>query len=171
MRSVNLSRTAWVVVLVAVAVVATACLRGTQPQAGGVWTGNAQDFEVKAFDGRKFNVAAKYAGRPLVLNFWAVWCPPCVGEFPEFQKVYNKHKGQFAMLSVAVNAKSDPAAFVKQNGYNWDFALDTDGSKRYSVDAIPRTLFVTPTGDIVADQRGGMTEAQFEGYLAQLLAH
>jgi thiol-disulfide isomerase/thioredoxin len=135
----------------------------------GHWTGNAQDFWVTSFNGSRFRIEEKYAGRPLVLNFWAIWCAPCVAEFREFQRAYGQHMGRFAMLSVAVDSNPDPAKFVKLNGYGWDFALDTDGSKRYAVTAIPRTLFISPTGDIVADQQGAMTQEVLEGYLAKLI--
>lgn len=132
------------------------------------WTGNAQDFEVAGFDGKKFKIS-DYAGQPVVLNFWAAWCGPCKAEFPDFQAVYNEKQGQFALISVAVDDNQDPIKYVADNKYNWIFAHDTDGAKRYSVQGIPHTLFISRTGDIVDQQTGSMDRATFESKLAKIL--
>jgi thiol-disulfide isomerase/thioredoxin len=141
---------------------------GEKGAAGAVWTGNAQDFEVTGFDGVKFKIS-KYAGQPVVLNFWADWCGPCKAEFPDFQEVYKAKKGQFVLISVATPDSNDPVAFVKQNGYDWIFANDSDGAKRYGASSIPLTLFISRMGDIVEKQLGSMDKATFESKLAKIL--
>jgi peroxiredoxin len=134
----------------------------------GKWTGTAQDFEAKGFDGKTFKIS-DYAGQPVVLNFWAAWCPPCVGEFPDFQKVYKDKKGQFVMISIAVDSEQDPEKFVKDNAYDWIFAHDTNGAKKYNIDVIPQTFFISPTGSIIESQKGGMDINTFEQKLSKLL--
>jgi peroxiredoxin len=133
------------------------------------WTGTAQDFEAKGFDGKTFKIS-DYAGQPVVLNFWAAWCPPCVGEFADFQKVYDAKKGQFVMISIAVDSEQDPEKFVKDKGYNWIFAHDTDGAKKYNIDVIPQTFFISASGSLVESQKGGMDINTFEQKLSKLLA-
>ncbi len=141
---------------------------GGKGMPGAAWTGNAQDFEVTGFDGQKFKIS-KYAGQPVVLNFWADWCGPCKAEFPDFQEVYKSKPGQFVLISVATSDSNDPVGFVKQNGYSWVFANDSDGAKRYGVSAIPLTLFISRMGDIVEKQEGSMDKATFEAKLAKIL--
>lgn len=141
---------------------------GTPGKPGAAWTGNAQDFEVAGFDGKKFKIS-DYAGQPVVLNFWAAWCGPCKAEFPDFQEVYKAKPGQFVMISVAVDNNEDPVKFVQDNGYTWTFAHDTDGAKRYGVQGIPKTVFISRTGDIVDEQTGSMDRTTFESKLAKIL--
>jgi thiol-disulfide isomerase/thioredoxin len=141
---------------------------GNLGKPAAVWTGNAQDFEVAGFDGKAFKIS-DYAGQPVVLNFWAAWCGPCKAEFPDFQAAYNEKKGQFVMISVAYDDEQDPVKFAQDSKYNWIFAHDTDGAKRYGVKAIPHTFFISRTGDIVDQQKGMMTRDQFETKLAKIL--
>lgn len=192
-----MANTRWLVLvlLVALAVMALGCFKGSKPNTSGepmqkgntaapasgatgqpigmgkpgaAWTGNAQDFEVAGFDGKKFKIS-DYAGQPVVLNFWAAWCGPCKAEFPDFQAAYNEKKGQFVMISVAYDDEQDPVKFAQDSKYNWIFAHDTDGAKRYGVKAIPHTFFISRTGDIVDQQKGMMTRDQFETKLAKIL--
>jgi thiol-disulfide isomerase/thioredoxin len=131
--------------------------------------GQAADFSYTTFKGESGSLSA-LRGQPLVLNFWAAWCGPCVGEFPEFQQVYNEHAGQFRLLSVAVDDNSDPRALVLQQGYSWDFASTTDDiSSLYGISAIPLTLFIDARGRIVDQQLGGMDRSTFEEKLAKIL--
>jgi thiol-disulfide isomerase/thioredoxin len=129
-----------------------------------------KDFSFLGFDGQS-HLVSDYAGKPLVLNFWADWCPPCVGEFPHFQEVYTERQGQFNLLSVAVSQTGDIQGFVKSKGYNWHFGQDTTdaGSKLHGIQGIPATFFYNSDGKIVESVIGGMDKASFEEKLAKIL--
>ena len=104
-----------------------------------------------------------------VVNFWADWCPPCVGELPEFQAVYTERGGQFEMLGIAADSSKDAEGFVKQNGYTWTFGRSPEGFAAYQVRGIPTTLFVNSQGFVVDQVVGGMDRATFEAKLAKIL--
>jgi peroxiredoxin len=130
----------------------------------------APDFRFTAFDGTAGSLHSLF-GQPLVVNFWAVWCPPCREEFPDMQKVYTARAGQFRMLSVCIDREMNPQDFVKSNGLTWDFAYDEAGSgaKAYQVKAIPTTLFIDRKGNLIKQHRGGMDQRTFENLLASIL--
>jgi thiol-disulfide isomerase/thioredoxin len=134
-----------------------------QPQYGML-----QDFGVTNFDGTKQRISS-YVGRPLVVNFWADWCPPCVGELPDFQAVYTERKGAFQLVGIAADSSKDAEGFVKQNGYNWTFCKSKEAYDLYQVQGIPTTLFVNSSGRIVDKVVGGMEKAEFEAKLAKIL--
>jgi thiol-disulfide isomerase/thioredoxin len=131
----------------------------------------APDFRFTSFDGKQGSLHKQF-GKPLVVNFWAVWCGPCQAEFPDFQEVFNEKSGQFRLLSVCVDQEMDPPGFVKAKGYNWEFVYDADqsGSQAYQIRSIPRTLFFNAKGELVVDYtRGMMDKATFEENLAKIL--
>jgi thiol-disulfide isomerase/thioredoxin len=129
----------------------------------------ASDFTFTGMDGAAHNLS-DYYGRPLVLNFWADWCPPCVGEFPAFAEVYGRHAGQFELVSIAAPSSRDAAGFVAANGYGWVFGMgDETTLMQYEVAAIPDTLFIDARGRIVKRHLGGMSAEEFEAALAEIL--
>jgi len=92
-----------------------------------------------------------------------------VQEFPAFQEVYNKHQGQFELLSIAVDERANPRDLVKNNGYSWNFGTSEAATTAYNFTAIPYTLFIDSTGKIVESQVGGMNAAEFESQLNKIL--
>lgn len=119
-------------------------------------------------------------GKPLLVNFWGTWCPPCRAEMPEMQKMYDKYRGQIEFVGVSMGPRDDPMGvmnFINQppNGtppipYTWRFVHDSnyDVATRYEVQAVPSSYFVGSDGVIKAVQVGGMNAAQLEAYLQQV---
>lgn len=126
------------------------------------------DFTVTEFGGASKSIWS-YTGKPLVVNFWADWCPPCVGELPEFQAVYTERAGQFAMLGIAADSSKDAPGFVQQNGYTWTFGFSPEAFEKYQVRGIPTTLFIDRNGYVVDQVTGGIDRATFEAKLAKIL--
>jgi len=68
------------------------------------------DFSVRAVDGRELT-RADFAGKTVLVNFWATWCGPCVKEIPALQSTYDKLSGQgFAILAIAQDGTEDSIA-------------------------------------------------------------
>ena len=88
---------------------------------------------------------------------------------PALQEVYNKYKDQVVLISVAIDNNNDPESYVKKSGFNWPFAYDTDGAAKYSVQAIPTTVFITANGTVKENYLGGMDAIQFESKLKSIL--
>jgi thiol-disulfide isomerase/thioredoxin len=110
-----------------------------------------------------------YAGRPLVVNFWATWCPPCVEEMPDLQEMHERLGGEVAFLGVNVkDAPSNAEPFVEELGIGYDLAVDSAGEYYREVEApgMPTTLLVDPEGRIAARHMGLLTAEE----LAELLA-
>ena len=127
----------------------------------------APDFALTTLNGEEFKLSAQ-RGMPVVLNFWATWCPPCRAELPELRAASERYAGQVAIVGVnqaetaATVAKSAPAL-----GLTFPIPLDQSGSvsRVYGVRSLPTTFFIDRDGVIRQIQNGPLTETT----LAQLL--
>lgn len=99
-------------------------------------------------------------GKPVLLNFWGTWCPPCRAEMPEMQKIYDREKDNLTFLGLSMGPRDEPlgvAQFVQLNDYTWDFIHDpnSDVMLRYQVTGIPSSYFIDKNGVIRAIHVGG----------------
>ena len=86
----------------------------------------AQAFWARRFaglDGAELDVA-RWRGQPLLVNFWATWCPPCVKELPEINQFYKEAKGKgWNVLGLAVDQAEPVNAFLKKAPLDFPVAL------------------------------------------------
>lgn len=125
----------------------------------------AADFYAFDLDGNKVTLAQKI-GKPVVVNFWATWCPPCKAELPHFEKLYKELGGEveFMMVDMTDGGREtvdDVKDFVKENGYTFPVYCDSDqnAAMTYSVYSIPVTLFIDKEGNL-SDMRIGVLDEE-----------
>jgi thiol-disulfide isomerase/thioredoxin len=104
---------------------------------------------------------ARFRGRPLVINFWASWCPPCREEMPALERAARQLTGRVSFAGL--DTQDQPGAglaFARRAGVTYPLATDNAqvyGS--YGVSGLPTTFFVNADGTIVGRQVGAMTES------------
>jgi peroxiredoxin len=132
----------------------------------------APDFTLTQLDGSPLTLS-DLRGKPILINFWATWCPPCRRELPALQAAYTVYRGEIGFI--AVNVKEDPAtvtALAEELGLNFPIVLDPDGQISdiaYEVRGLPTTVFVDANGVVAARHVGPLDEAVIDTYLAPLL--
>ncbi|MGH8930913.1 MAG: TlpA family protein disulfide reductase [Egibacteraceae bacterium] len=115
---------------------------------------------------------ASYRGQPLVVNFWATWCAPCVEEMPALQQVAAALRGRVAVLGVNVKDNPESAArFVRTLEVAYDQASDPRGEFLLSLGGLglPTTLLVDPSGVIVYRRTGALTVEEFRELIREHL--
>jgi cytochrome c biogenesis protein CcmG/thiol:disulfide interchange protein DsbE len=137
----------------------------------------APGFRLTGLDGGTVDLAA-YRGRPLLVNFWASWCRPCVKEFPLLRAVRERHRAD-GLEVIGVLASSDsPAkarAFARRNGGTWPVGIDRGGGPAgettiaYGVAGLPETFFVRRDGSLAVLQLGELTEESLRQHLGSIL--
>jgi peroxiredoxin len=133
----------------------------------------APAFQAARLDGAAAQFPAAWAGKPVVVRFWADWCKYCEGEMQAIEKVYQRHKGR-GLEVIAVNAGQDRKtveAFVRKIGISYPALLDEDAriAKKYGVVGLPTTYFVDGKGVVRGKVIGEADEATFERHALQLL--
>lgn len=125
----------------------------------------APDFTVFDQDGRPVKLSG-FAGKPVVLNFWASWCPPCKSEMPHFNAVYQDQKDAVVFLMIDQTdgqreTKEKGLQYVTAQGFDFPVYFDTEleASTAYGISSIPTTLFINSEGKIVNSYRGAIDEA------------
>ena len=130
------------------------------------------DFTLTGLDGNTYTLS-DFVGKPVLLNFWATWCPPCKGEMPLLEQTYNEWKDKgVVILAVDIGeSASTVQKFIDQNGYTFNILLDQQQkvANTYLVQAIPTTYFIDKNGIIQGKQVGAFPDIDhIEAYLNKL---
>jgi peroxiredoxin len=135
----------------------------------------APDFTLKTLDGETASLS-QFRGQPVLINFWATWCPPCRLEMPDLVRAYETHKAEgFVILGVNLtfqDSLSDVQAFVKEFNMTFPVLLDEDGNvtqNLYRLMGLPLSVFVNREGTITRLNLGAMTGEQIDEFVAEVL--
>lgn len=98
-----------------------------------------------------------FEGTPMLVNFWATWCPPCLQEMPLIQDYAERYNEELVVL--AINAGEDEAVvreFVAKHAFGLNFFLDPSGTaaQQFRVYGFPTTLFFDDQGNLVSTHIG-----------------
>ncbi|MEA2652385.1 MAG: cytochrome c biosis protein CcmG, thiol:disulfide interchange protein DsbE [Chloroflexota bacterium] len=178
-RGLNLRRlglphlVAALVVPLLVAALLGAYLLSRNPVHAPTAVGNpAPDFAVADLDGNPIRLA-DLRGRPVVVNFWASWCGPCVEEFPLLRAAAADHATDgLVVIGIVWDDRSEAARdFMARNGATWAAAMDPGErvARDYGILGPPETYFIDRDGIITARQIGQISAASLDEKLATII--
>jgi peroxiredoxin len=140
------------------------------PSSEPVFAATFEDME-----GRPVALAA-YRGKPLVLNFWATWCPPCRKEIPELVEFHRRHAARgVALIGLAVEDRARLPEFIDANAINYPVLAGRDKGVALlqalgnQSAGLPYTVVIDRQGNIVYTRRGTVTRERLEQVLEPLL--
>jgi len=119
----------------------------------------APNFQLKDLSGKSVSLS-DFAGKMVILDFWATWCPPCRAEMPDFIKLYNEFRQRgLVIVGIAADQGGQQVVeqFVKENQVNYPILMyDMKVISDYGgISGIPTTFIINKKGEIVS---------QFVGY-------
>jgi len=120
----------------------------------------APEFTLNDLEGKKASLS-DYKGNPLIINFWATWCIPCIKEMPDLQKLYKERKkdGLELLMINAKESKSVVKKYIEKGGYSFRVLLDENGNvlRKYQVFGLPSTFFIDENGIVQYFYMGELT--------------
>ena len=132
----------------------------------------ALDFNVKDLDGNDLSLE-KYRGNVILLDFWAVWCKPCIAEMPNVKAVYEKYKdNNFQIIGISLDDRRDKlVGYLEKEGITWPQFFDGNGWKNqvaemYGISAIPHMYLIDGDGVI---RKSGVRGHALEPAVAELV--
>jgi peroxiredoxin len=177
------TRFGWTLLLVGVALLGVGWIAYSQEQSGpsngreGLTEAPiagylAPDFTLKSTLGEAVTLSELH-GQPVILNFWATWCPPCRAEMPQFQSASVKYNGQAIILGVDQGEPSSVVAdFGNALSITYPLLLDPDNgvNRDYGVTALPTTIFVDSQGVVREVVAGIVSQAVLEDRIERLIS-
>lgn len=132
------------------------------------------EFEEKDLEGKPLS-PSKYKGKVLLVDFWATWCGPCVGELPNVLKAYEKyHDKGFEIIGISLDQdEAKLKSFIKERNVTWPQYFDGKGwsnklAQKYGIQSIPATFLLDGEGKIIGrGLRGSALEEQLAKSLAK----
>ena len=118
----------------------------------------ASDFEVTLSDGTTAFKLSDQRGKAVLINLWATWCPPCVAEMPDLQKLSEDYAGSLVVRGINIGDNPEKAtAYMEDNGYTYPLYVDYDHSLSLAMfpsPFIPFTVIIDPNGVVTAIHSG-----------------
>jgi cytochrome c biogenesis protein CcmG/thiol:disulfide interchange protein DsbE len=145
--------------------------RAPAPAAGTVGS-VAPDITLVDLGGETIRLA-DLRGRPVVVNFWASWCGPCIEEFPLLRDAAERHAADgLVVIGVVYQDRTEAARdFMARNDGTWPAAMDPGerAATAFNILGPPETFFIGPDGTIAARQLGQFSAASLERHLAAII--
>lgn len=138
----------------------------------------APDFTLPALTDESITYRlSDYAGRPVILNFWASWCAPCRIEMPTLQSTYEQYRDEgLVVLGINQTHLDDlklAQEFVTELGLTFPNVRDSGGdvsNALYRVVGLPTSIFIDAEGEIAHTHIGPLSDSQIDTFSRQLLA-
>jgi len=114
----------------------------------------APPFDLARADGGERLRSSALAGRPIVLTFWATWCPGCRDELPELEALHRRASDDITIIAVSREPARTVLGYAEKRGMTLPLYIDDAVFARYGIESIPTTIVIGPDGRIRGELTG-----------------
>ncbi|HEY9180188.1 MAG TPA: TlpA disulfide reductase family protein [Candidatus Baltobacteraceae bacterium] len=128
------------------------------------------DFTVRTSQGAQPLSALR--GKPVVINFWASWCPPCTDELPYFERLSQMYGERVTVITVDWDEQPAKAAsYLRSHDLNLPVTSDQQSAiyKAYSLFEVPDTVVLDPEGNVTYVSVGELSWSELSGAVEKVL--
>jgi len=132
----------------------------------------APEFTLPLFNGGEFTMY-EHLGQPVVVNFWASWCPPCREEARTLERVWRAYNGDVVFVGIDIqDRESNARAYLDEFNVTYSNGLDVDGKITidFGVIGLPVTFFVSKQGVVERRWVGAIKERKLVAWVDELVA-
>jgi len=159
----------------AAAILALGACAETEDAADGAGAGapaaeKAPDFTLERLEGDAVTLS-ELRGQPVIIDFWATWCPPCEFQVPELNAFYQDHRERVEVLGVSVDTEGPEVveAWTEEKGVEYPILLgDEDLARRFGAVGFPTLVIVDAKGRIDSRHVGLVERADLDRAVARL---
>jgi thiol-disulfide isomerase/thioredoxin len=114
----------------------------------------AYQWNLKDMDGNRF-LLEQHKDKVVFINLWATWCPPCIAEMPDLQKLYNDYKNEMVFLFISNENPNTIKTFMDKKGYTLPaFVPVTQYPADFETNSIPTSFLISKKGEMVMKKSG-----------------
>lgn len=128
----------------------------------------APDLSLELLSGGTFNLADYRGKKPVVLDFWASWCPNCRRDMPNLNRYYDKHKDQVEVIGINLHEnKSTVQKFISSQDINFPIALDPQSiaARKFGIQYTNTHFLISKEGKLVRTIPGDIRESDIESLI------
>lgn len=135
----------------------------------------ADPFMITDDEGQDVDLSDYLGKKPVIVNCWATWCPPCKAELPDFDKAYSEYGDRIDFFMVNLLSREDEEtarSFVAESGYSFPIFYDKyrEISKEYKIQYIPVTLVFDKNGTLVYNKVGQASPDELAVWIDSVLS-
>ena len=123
--------------------------------------------EVYNFNGDKVELN-KDIGKPLVVNYWATWCAPCIKEFPYFEDVKQELGEDVNFVMISDETLNKIIKFSESNPYSFNYLRSNKSPREYGINGIPTTYFYNAQGELITKHAGNLDIKSLKELIEQI---
>lgn len=124
--------------------------------------GEAPAFRVARADGSGEVSSDDLRGKPVVLTFWATWCPACRDELPELEALSKRVGADIAIVPVSRENAATVQGFAARKGMTMPLYVGGSAFQAYRIESIPTTIVIDARGRVLAEITGGADADKLE---------
>jgi peroxiredoxin len=111
-------------------------------------------------------------GKPVVINFWASWCPPCTDELPYFERIQSDYGDRVTLITVSNEAPGVAETYLHKEHLDLPLIEDPEGKifKAYKIPPIPDTIVLDASGNVTYVSAGGLSWSELDTAVEHVLA-
>lgn len=109
-----------------------------------------------------------FKGQPLIINYWATWCAPCINEFPYFEEIKEELDGKTTFIMISDQSLETIKSFLEKKSSSLTYVKSEKSLSDYQIDVLPITYFFDSSGKLISKHVGSIDKITLKNYISQL---